>query len=68
MTRETPRDYFERLAPEWDRWREKNRYYHDKVGDLIRGMVPPGARVVQITTPLRASSPAGTGGNVFTLQ
>jgi len=48
VTRETPRDYFERLAPEWDRWREKNRYYHDKVGDLIRGMVPPGARVVDI--------------------
>jgi YD repeat-containing protein len=28
----------------------------------------PGARVVQITTPTRMSSPAGTGGNVFTLQ
>jgi len=34
----------------------------------IAGAAPPGARVVQITTPLRASSPAGTGGNVFTLQ
>jgi trimeric autotransporter adhesin len=33
----------------------------------IAGAAPPGARVVQIMTPLRASSPAGTGGNVFTL-
>lgn len=28
----------------------------------------PGGRVVQITTPAHASSPAATGGNVFTLQ
>src|SRR5690349_15803684 len=28
----------------------------------------PGERVVQITTPSGVSSPAGTGGNVFTLQ
>jgi ubiquinone/menaquinone biosynthesis C-methylase UbiE len=48
VSRETPRTYFERLAPEWDRWRAKNRYYHEKVGALIRGMVPPGARVVEI--------------------
>ena len=41
---------------------------HATADIAIAGAAPPGARVVQITTPLRASSPAGTGGNVFTLQ
>jgi len=34
----------------------------------IAGAAAPGTRVVQIATPDRASSPAGTGSNVFTLQ
>src|SRR5438876_9914622 len=41
---------------------------HATADIAIAGAAPPGARVVQIMTPLRASSPAGTGGNVFTLQ
>ncbi len=41
---------------------------HATADIAIAGAAPPGARVVQIMTPLRASSSAGTGGNVFTLQ
>jgi YD repeat-containing protein len=40
---------------------------HATADVAIAGAAPPGARVVQIMTPLGASSPAGTGGNVFTL-
>jgi len=41
---------------------------HATADIAIGRAAPPGARVVQITTPLRASSPAGTGGNIFVLQ
>ncbi|HMC69341.1 MAG TPA: IPT/TIG domain-containing protein [Mycobacteriales bacterium] len=41
---------------------------HATADIAIARAAPPGARVVQITTPLRTSSPAGTGGNVFMLQ
>jgi hypothetical protein len=34
----------------------------------INAFASRGARVVQIATAERASSPAGTGGNVFTIE
>ena len=69
VTREATREYFERIAPVWDHWHGKNRYYHRKMHDLIRGMVPPGARVLDIGSGtgdlLAALSPsAGIGLNV----
>ena len=48
MSRESTRDYFERIAPVWDHWHEKNRYYHRKMIELFRGMVPPGGRVLEL--------------------
>jgi SAM-dependent methyltransferase len=48
MSRESTRQYFERIAPVWDHWHEKNRFYHGKMIELFRGMVPPGARIVEL--------------------
>jgi YD repeat-containing protein len=41
---------------------------HATADITIAGAAAPGARIVQITTPARASSPAGTGSNLFMLQ
>jgi glycosyl transferase family 2/methyltransferase family protein len=48
MSRESTREYFERIAPVWDYWHHKNRFYHRKMTQLIRGMVRPRARVLEL--------------------
>jgi SAM-dependent methyltransferase len=48
VSRESTREYFERIAPFWDYWHHKNGYYHHKMTQLIRGMVPPGARILEL--------------------
>jgi ubiquinone/menaquinone biosynthesis C-methylase UbiE len=48
MSRESTREYFERIAPVWDYWHHKNRFYHRKMTQLIRGMVRPRGRVLEL--------------------
>ena len=48
MTREDIRNYFERVAPLWDYWHERNKFYHQKMKELIQGMVPPGSKVMEL--------------------
>ena len=50
------RAYFERIAPVWDHWHSKNGFYHRRMTDLIRGMVPPDARVVEAETGLHGGA------------
>ncbi len=38
--------YYDRIAPNWDRWRKKNEYYHANLRRLIVGMVSPNASVL----------------------
>ena len=45
---QTLRDYFNAIAPEWDTWRSRNRFYHEHVKELVVGAVAPGSRVVDI--------------------
>ena len=40
--------YFDRQAPERDRWKRKNRYYHEYIEKLCRFHVPPGSDVLEI--------------------
>jgi len=40
--------YFDRLAPERDRWKQKNRFYYESIENLCRFHVPPGSTVLQI--------------------
>jgi SAM-dependent methyltransferase len=42
------REYFTSLAPEWEAWRERNRYYHEQVRELVTGAVAPGSRVLEV--------------------
>ena len=48
MNRENAREYFESIAPVWDYWHQKNSFYHRKMTDLIRGMVPPRAKILEL--------------------
>jgi ubiquinone/menaquinone biosynthesis C-methylase UbiE len=40
--------HFDRQAPERDRWKQKNRYYHEYIEKLCRFHVPPGSSVLEI--------------------
>lgn len=42
------RDYFDALAPDIRLWRDKNRFYYDKLEELVVGAVPPGRSVLDI--------------------
>jgi SAM-dependent methyltransferase len=42
------RDYYDSLAPEWDTWRARNRFYHEQVKQLVAGAVVPDQRVLDI--------------------
>lgn len=47
VSKEQIRSYFKQIAPQWDYWRNKNRFYHQSMRDLVRGMVPPNADVLE---------------------
>ena len=48
MARENIRNYFKRTAHVWQFWHKKNQFYHNKIGELICGMVPPRAKVLEV--------------------
>src|SRR5436309_2948945 len=60
VTRESIKAYFERVAPEWNSWHEKNGYYHRKMSQLVQGMVPPGETILELGS--------GTGDNLEALK
>lgn len=42
------RDYFDRIAPDIDRWQHRNRYYYQDLEKLHQFLIPPGSRVLEI--------------------
>ncbi|HEY6951657.1 MAG TPA: bifunctional class I SAM-dependent methyltransferase/glycosyltransferase family 2 protein [Bacteroidota bacterium] len=40
--------YFDSLAPDWDRWKAKNRYYHRVQERLYQFLVEPGSSVLEV--------------------
>ncbi|ASC73135.1 Cyclopropane-fatty-acyl-phospholipid synthase [Halomicronema hongdechloris C2206] len=42
------RDYFNRLAPDLDRWSQRNRLYYRDLEQLHQQVIPPGSRVLEI--------------------
>ena len=40
--------WFDALAPRWDAWKRKNRYYHGQLEQLCRSIIPPGSRVLEL--------------------
>src|SRR5438128_328756 len=47
-TRRRVRDFYDALGPERERWIARNRYYYDALARLVRFIVPPGQRVLDI--------------------
>lgn len=42
------KEYFERVAPDWERWQKRNRFYHKTISNLLQGMIPPGSTVLEL--------------------
>jgi SAM-dependent methyltransferase len=40
--------YFDGRASERDRWKQKNHYYHEAITKVVRGLVPPGLKVLEL--------------------
>ena len=40
--------HFDRLAEEYDAWKEKGSYYYDLLADIYRGIIPEGSSVLEI--------------------
>jgi ubiquinone/menaquinone biosynthesis C-methylase UbiE len=48
MNKASMKEYFEQVAPVWDYWRSKNEFYHTRMARLVQGMVPLGAKVLEL--------------------
>ena len=48
MKREELRLFLDAQAPQADRWRSKNRHYHESLERILRFHIPPGAKVLEI--------------------
>jgi len=46
--KEQVRQYFDDIAPQIDRWRDRNHYYYQDLESLHRFLIPPGSRVLEI--------------------
>jgi len=42
------REYFDAVAPNWDRWRSRNGFYHEQLQELVLGPIAPGHDVLDI--------------------
>jgi ubiquinone/menaquinone biosynthesis C-methylase UbiE len=40
--------HFDRVAPDYDRWKEKAHYYYDALKASVAEVVPPGSRVLEV--------------------
>lgn len=41
-------EHFDRLAEDYDAWKEKASYYYDLLADIYRGIIPEGSSVLEI--------------------
>ncbi|MGB3399548.1 MAG: hypothetical protein WBA34_05185, partial [Candidatus Deferrimicrobiaceae bacterium] len=39
--------HLDSLAPDADRWRTKNLYYHESLERILRFHIPPGSKVIE---------------------
>ncbi|GAB4537367.1 MAG: bifunctional class I SAM-dependent methyltransferase/glycosyltransferase family 2 protein [Thermodesulfovibrionia bacterium] len=48
MTREEKIRHFDSLAPHRDKWRQRNRFYHEEIERFLRYLVPRDSSVIEI--------------------
>jgi len=48
LTKQEKIRYFDSLASERDRWREKNRFYHEEIERYLRYLIPLGSSIIEI--------------------
>ncbi len=48
MTKQEKIRYFDSLAPERERWREKNRFYHEETERYLHYLIPSGSSIIEI--------------------
>lgn len=46
--KEQIRSHYDSLAPQWDRWRDQNRFYHRDLQQYLRFLIPPNASVCEL--------------------
>ncbi|MCD6295700.1 MAG: methyltransferase domain-containing protein, partial [Deltaproteobacteria bacterium] len=46
--KEDKRRHFDSIASDRDRWKDRNRYYHDNIENLISFLIPQGLSVLEI--------------------
>lgn len=46
--KEQIRSHYDSLAPQWDRWRDQNRFYHGDLEQYLRFLIPPNASVCEL--------------------
>lgn len=48
MTKQEKIRYFDSLASERDRWRQKNRFYHEEIERYLHYLIPSGSSIIEI--------------------
>jgi SAM-dependent methyltransferase len=48
MTKEEKIRYFDSLAPEREKWRQKNHFYHEEIEKYLRYLIPSGSSILEI--------------------
>jgi ubiquinone/menaquinone biosynthesis C-methylase UbiE len=46
--KESIKEYFDRIAPVWEYWHNRNHFYHTTMRQIVQGMVPPGTTVLEL--------------------
>lgn len=48
MSSKNTKTFFSSLAPRWDYWQNKNKFYYRHIHQLIQGAIPPQRRVLEL--------------------
>ena len=48
ISQESVQKHFDSLAKDYDKWIKKNAYYHDNIKTLVKQIIPPSSKVLEI--------------------
>ncbi|MCK4308110.1 class I SAM-dependent methyltransferase, partial [candidate division WOR-3 bacterium] len=64
ISTQTVEKHFDLIAKDYDKWKKKNAYYYDSIKSLVKKVIRPGSKVLEIgcaTGEVLASSKPGIG-------